>query len=148
MHCYYDAVTEMIKGGGFDILGHADLIKKNCQDKNYWNAESEAVRQMEIAAAIANSAANSAAESSVAVEVNTGGINRKKIREVYPSMPYLRFICKSNIPVIITADAHKAADIDGNFNMALQSLIYADFTEHSLFFGKNNGKAVWQKEKI
>ena len=140
MNCYYDATAEMIRIGGFDILGHADLIKKNCHGKNYWNAETEIVRQREIARA--------AMEAGITAEVNTGGINRKKINDVYPSLPFLRFFLESKVPVIITADAHKAADIDGNYDTALQALISADITEHSLFLGKINGKTVWQKEKI
>jgi histidinol-phosphatase (PHP family) len=140
MHCYYDAVAEMTAMGGFDILGHADLIKKNCQNKSYWPIESEACRQGEIA--------RLAAKTGITAEVNTGGINRKKIRDVYPSLSFLRLFREWEVPVIITADAHCAQDIDGHYDTALQSLIYADFKEHLLFYGKNNGNTLWKKEKI
>ncbi|WP_461248565.1 histidinol-phosphatase HisJ family protein, partial [Treponema sp. R6D11] len=36
MNSYYDAQAEMLALGGFEILGHADLLKKNCQGKNLW----------------------------------------------------------------------------------------------------------------
>ena len=140
MHCYYDAVAEMTAMGGFDILGHADLIKKNCQDKSYWPIESETCRQREIA--------RSAAKTGITAEVNTGGLNRKKTRDVYPSLPFLRFFREWEVPVIITADAHCAQDIDGHYDTALQTLIYADFKEHTLFYGKNNGNTLWKKEEI
>jgi len=140
MNYYYDAVKEMIEAGGFDILGHADLIKKNCLNKNLWPQEEESLRQKEIA--IAASAAH------IAAEVNTGGINRKKINEVYPSLSFLRFFRKYNVPVIITADAHRAADIAGNYDIALQTLVYADIKKHTLFFGKSKGKTLWKREKI
>ena len=140
MRCYYDAVLQMIEAGGFDILAHADLIKKNCQDKNYWDERDELVRQKKIAA--------SSSRAGLTAEVNTGGINRGKIRDVYPSLPFLRFFREYEVPVIITADAHCARHISGNYDIALKTLKYAGFSEHMIFIGKNNEKTMWQKEKI
>jgi histidinol-phosphatase (PHP family) len=140
MNSYYDAMAEMIAIGGFEILGHADIIKKNCYDKNYWPQESEACRQREIARA--------AAEAGITAEVNTGGINRGKINDVYPSKSFLCFFREYNVPVTITADAHCANDIDKNYDKAVWALICADIKEHVIFTGKNNKKAVWKKEKI
>jgi histidinol-phosphatase (PHP family) len=140
MNYYYDAVTEMTVMGGFDILGHADLIKKNTLGGNFWTEESESRRQREVARA--------AAQTGIVAEVNTGGINRKKIHEVYPSLSFLRLFREYEVPVIITADAHRAEDINGNYEAAIQTLIYADFKEHALFYGKNNEKKLWKTEKI
>jgi histidinol-phosphatase (PHP family) len=137
MHAYYDAVLEMIAIGGFDILGHADIIKRNLQGKKTWGQESEERRQREVA--------HAAAKAGLVVEVNTGGLNRKKINDTYPSLPFLRLISEYNIPVIITADAHKAKDISGNYKFALNTIISADIKEHWLFTGKKNEKATWQK---
>jgi len=140
MHSYYDAVAEMITIGGFDILGHADLIKKNTQGKYLWPEESEACRQREIA--------QMAAKAGIIIEVNTGGLNRNKTVDVYPSLSFLHLIREYEIPVIITADAHKAKDLNGNYDIALKTLNLANFKEHMLFIGKFNGKAAWQKENI
>jgi len=157
MHAYYDSLAEMIKEGGFDILAHADLIKKNTFGKNYWPQEIELSRQMEIANLIASFAQKTCASTegastqhlnALVVEVNTGGINRKKINETYPSLTFLRFIHKCNIPVIITSDAHNANDINGNFDTALDTLKSIGFNKHFLFNGKNNNISVWQEEKI
>jgi histidinol-phosphatase (PHP family) len=140
MNAYYDATAEMIEIGGFEILGHADLIKKNCFEKNYWPQESEICRQKEIA--------DAAAKTGITAEVNTGGINRGKISDVYPSKSFLCFLREYNVPVIITADAHCANDINGNYDKAVHALICADIKEHVIFTGKDNKKAVWKKEKI
>jgi len=140
MHSYYDAVNEMIIKGGFDILGHADLQKNNCQDKYFWSEDEEAKRQREIAGA--------AAKTGLVIEVNTGGITRKKIKDVYPSLSFLRIIKEFNIPVIITSDAHCSEDINAYYDTALQTLILADIKEHLIFIGKKNGKASWKKEKL
>ena len=140
MHRYYDAQAEMIEKGGFDILGHADLLKKNCQGKNYWKEEEEIARQREIA--------QKAAQAGIIIEVNTGGINRKKTNDVYPSLTFLRIIKEFNIPVIITADAHRADQINGSYEIAVNTLKLADFKEHLIFAGKKSGKAFWKKENL
>jgi histidinol-phosphatase (PHP family) len=136
MNCYYDTLAEMIAIGGFDILGHADVVKKNCVEKKIWPAESEAVRQKEIA--------RMAGDTGIAVEVNTGGLNRKRVNETYPSCSFLTFLKEYHVPVIITADAHSADQINGNYETALQTIIYAGFKDHVIFFGKNNEKANWR----
>jgi histidinol-phosphatase (PHP family) len=140
MHSYYDAAAQMIQEGGFEILGHADLIKKNTLGKNLWQQETEADRQKEIA--------HMAAKAGIIFEVNTGGINRNKIQETYPSLSFLKIIKNFNIPVIITADAHCAKDIKGNYDTALKILESAEIKEHLLFKEKANTGAVWKKEKI
>ena len=140
MNCYYDNVLRMTEEGGFDILAHADLIKKNCQDKNLWDKNDELIRQKEIAAALSR--------AGLTAEVNTGGINRGKIRDVYPSLPFLRLLREDNVPVIITADAHCARDISGNYDIALQTLKYAGFSEHMIFIIKKNDKTMWKKQII
>jgi histidinol-phosphatase (PHP family) len=140
MHCYYDTLAEMIAIGGFNILGHADLVKKNSQGRNYLATESEAVRQDEIARATAS--------ERLVIEANTGGLNRNSISDTYPSLSFLRLFNKWKVPVIITADAHRASDLDGHYDAAMNTLINAGFSEHALFEGKNNGTAVWRMERI
>jgi len=140
MHSYYDALHEMIELGGFDILGHADIIKKNFKDKTCWPQEEEFIRQKEIAKA--------AARTGIVFEINTGGINRKKINDVYPSLSFLRLFRENDVPVIITADAHSADQIDGNYDLAFQTLISANFSEYVLLKQNNIEKVFWQKVKI
>ena len=146
MRCYYDAVAQMVTEGGFDILGHADVIKKNCLGKNYWPQEAENSRHLEIARLIA--AGNVNKNTNIAVEVNTGGINRKKINEVYPSLSFLQLVREYEIPVIITSDAHNAYDINGNYVTAVNTIRNANILEHVIYKGKNNRLPVWEKRKI
>jgi len=140
MNSYYDAQAEMISLGGFDILGHADLLKKNTQNKNLWSFEKEIKRQREIAYL--------AKEAGLVIEVNTGGINRNKTNDVYPSLEFLKIIREYNIPVIITADAHKAIHINGSYDIALNTLIMADIKEHFIFTGKKMKNTTWDREVI
>jgi histidinol-phosphatase (PHP family) len=137
---YWDAVAEMIALGGFDILGHADLIKKNNQDGRWFNAASEAClrRGEETARAAAG----------LVVEINTGGLNRRRVSETYPSLALLRLFREQQVPALITADAHKAGDLDGHYDLARQTLLQAGYREHILFEGRKNGKAEWRGEPL
>ncbi|MDR2730502.1 MAG: histidinol-phosphatase [Treponema sp.] len=140
MNYYYDMLLEMIMSGGFDILGHADLVKKNTQQKKYWNAENEKIRQKEIAVA--------AAKTGIIIEVNTGGINRGKLSETYPSLSFLRFFREEDVPVIITADAHEAAHLDGHYDTAIQTIMDAGYSNYILPERKNDNTINWVKENI
>ncbi|GHV60839.1 histidinol-phosphatase [Spirochaetia bacterium] len=146
---YWDALEAMIRSGGFDVLGHADLIKKNNRGNRIFNPSGAAGlrRTGEIARALgAAHAAGGAARSRITVEVNTGGLNRKKIDDTYPSIPFLRLFCENHVPAIITADAHQAEDLDGHYGEAREALLAAGYTETVLFDGRKNNKALWKKE--
>jgi len=148
MNSYYDAQLEMIALGGFEILGHADLIKKNCIGKNLWPPEEEIYRQKEIAHAIGDAVGDAAGKMGIIAEANTGGINRNKINEVYPSETFLRFFRENNTPLIITADAHCADEIIGNYDTAVKTLLSAGFSEHIIIFRKSGKKIKYIKEKL
>jgi histidinol-phosphatase (PHP family) len=142
MKSYWDTTAEMIRAGGFDILGHADIVKKNNAGLRFYDAGGDACLRgfAEIA--------RLAGEAGIVAEINTGGINRKKIDETYPSLPFLREFRKHRVPVVITADAHRAEDLDGHYGEACRTLLAAGYTEHHLFEGRRAGKAVWRAEKL
>jgi histidinol-phosphatase (PHP family) len=143
VNCYWDTMLEMIARGGFDILGHVDLVKKNNRgDLFAENGETWLRRGGE--------AARAAAQGSAVLEVNTGGLNRKKTRETYPSGTLLRLFREANVPAIVTSDAHRAADLDGNYGTARQTLLDSGYTETVFLEGKRNGPgtAVWKAEKL
>ena len=138
LNSYWEAMAQMIALGGFDILGHVDLYKNNYL--GFCGTESESRSVAEIAQA--------AARCGIAVEVNTGGLNRNRIDQTFPSSSLLSLFCRQKVPAIVTSDAHSAGDLDGHYDIALNTMIEAGYTEHSLFQGKENGKAIWRSEKI
>jgi histidinol-phosphatase (PHP family) len=134
---YWDAVAEMIALGGFDIVGHLDLVKKHNAAGKWFNTESNAYKQRveEIARAIS--------AAGLVVEVNTGGINRGYLTETYPSPAILRLLRQYHVPVMISADAHNAHDIAGHYADACQTLLEAGYASHVIFAGKSGGKPLW-----
>ena len=117
---YWHAEEALIRAGGFDILGHIDLIKKNNQDKHWFSLESETYRAHLVR--VADCIAQMYGSSPFIVEVNTGGLNRGKTRDTYPSLPLLRLLRERDVPLIITADAHRACHLDGHYAAAQETL--------------------------
>jgi histidinol-phosphatase (PHP family) len=130
---YWDAVEEMLSLGGFDILGHLDLVMKNNQRGEYFDPRGDRYRRR-----IARIAASAARSGSV-VEVNTGGMNRGKTTEPYPSPELLRLLRQEGARMTITADAHEPAHLGGNYDLARRLLLEAGYSELSEFAGKEKG---------
>jgi len=141
MHAYWDAVLEMIALGGFDIVGHLDLVKKgNAGDRLFKMGSGYLRRAAEVVRVIA--------AGGFVVEVNTGGMNRGSIAETYPSPEILRLLRQHNAPVMISADAHNADDLDGNYPIACRTLHDAGYTSHVVFGGRNDNKPLWRECSI
>jgi histidinol-phosphatase (PHP family) len=154
---YWDNVAAMIAAGGFDILGHADLIKKNNlplgaperaagpaspPPNRIFNPKNPDYLRR------GGETARAAAKAGIVVEVNTGGMNRGKIDEPYPSPAFLKIFRENSVPALIAADAHRAEDLDGHYDTALEALLAAGYTETVLFEGKEGGKARWINEPL
>ena len=147
VHAYWDCQEEMIRSGGFDLLAHPDLVKKNNKrnesSENHLfceNAESYRQRTAKIAALMA--------EAKVPAEINSGGLNRRKTKDCYPSLPFLKQFFEHGVPMVLNADAHCAAHLDGHYREACQALLDAGYSETLLFNGRKDGKAVWEKQKL
>jgi histidinol-phosphatase (PHP family) len=142
MEAYWDAVRDMIAAGGFDILGHVDLVKKNNAGERWFRPGAEAYIQR------AREIAQAAGKSGLVVEVNTGGLNRGKTAETYPSPAILRLFRECRVPALITADAHRAQDLDGCYEEARNTLLAAGYAEQVLAAGIKNGRPQWTPDAL
>ena len=147
VEAYLDAEIAMIRSGGFEVLGHPDLIKINNYrlkggGKKMFSEDSDFYREK--TALIARLMA----EKGLTVELNTGGLNRDRIDECYPSVSFLKLFRENGVPIVINADAHRAKDLGGNYEEALKSMRAAGYTETVLFEGRVDGKAVWSCQKL
>jgi len=142
LNAYWNNVMEMVSLGGFDIVGHLDLVRKN--HKQYRRFEVENANYMQRVEEIARAISS----AGLVVEANTGGLNRGYITDTYPSLAVLRLLHRYNIPVMISADAHRAVDLDGHYSEARQILLNAGYSSHVLFEGRKNGKPIWTERPI
>ena len=147
VEAYWDSLEAMLRGGGFDLLAHPDLIKKNNsapagQENRFFSEEAHSYRRRTAAIAAL------AAQTNVPAEINTGGLNRGRTRDCYPSLEFLKLLRQSGVPILINADAHCAQHIGGHYEEARMALLAAGYTEALLFEGRRDGKVIWAKEKF
>jgi histidinol-phosphatase (PHP family) len=160
-NCYYDALNAMIRAGGFDIVGHLDLVKrnnrfmpgdalprgKNADDFIVFNPGDPLYqkRLTETADLIAAENKKPAQAGPIVVEANTGGLIRKRIAEPYPSEAAIKLLCARNIPMTINADAHSTEQLGGYYPEAAECMRRAGY-QHQCIFEDEKWKSDTLKE--
>ncbi|MDR0540325.1 MAG: histidinol-phosphatase [Spirochaetaceae bacterium] len=128
---YWEQQLLMIETGGFDILGHSDLIKKNnlpgLIPRRCLFDETD-IRYTRCLTRIADALAG----SGITAEINTGGINRGRTTETYPSAAFLHLLCERGVPITINSDAHAPEQVAGGYAAAVQTARTAGYTEACL----------------
>lgn len=95
---FYDASMDMVKAGGFDVMGHPDKISRNAEgyrpsvvDEPWYKECTDAMFDLII-------------ERRQPVELNTKIWNDEK--RMFPASRHLSRLIKAGIPVIVSSDAH------------------------------------------
>ncbi len=120
---YYAAQREMLKAGGFQIWGHPDVIRKRNGILNFFDENDEWYRREIKETAIA------AGKAGIIAEINTGGIARKCIDDVYPSKEFLDYLYENKVPVTLSSDSHSAETLDFAFDRAKEAAWKAGYRE-------------------
>jgi histidinol-phosphatase (PHP family) len=165
-NAYYDAYQGMIEEGGFDIAGHFDLVKKNNGRYRFFSPDDPGYKKrlLETADCLASRLRGSRgvedgrrsaqAEAPTerrfpfVVEVNTGGMNRGRTSDPYPSEAALTLFRERDIPLTLTADAHSADHLGGRYEEAKNLMLKTGYTAVMRFAGRKDGKAVWLEEEL
>ncbi len=95
---YFETITNMVKSGYFDIVGHLDLIKvfNFKPNKNIEDIVRPTLRAIK--------------EADMTLEVNMAGL-RKPVKELYPSYNILKEAFKMDIPITLGSDAHEPQQV-------------------------------------
>jgi histidinol-phosphatase (PHP family) len=109
---YYERLGALVEGGGFDILGHFDLVKKNNGEGRWFDESSRGY----LGAALG--AASLLRGKDIVVEINVGGMSRGKVKTPYPSLPILRELRALRVRITFSADAHAPEHLGVNLDSA------------------------------
>ena len=120
---YFEAERKMLELGKFEILGHADLIKKNNPVLHFFD-ENESWYKEEL-----KLTAKAAARAGVVAEINTGAIARGLLDDVYPSAQFLEYFKDEGVPICKNSDAHFADKIDCAWDRASLAAKKAGYKE-------------------
>ncbi len=114
---YYAKLSRLIDEGGFDILAHFDLVKKNnaaeAAGQGRWFDEGS---RGYLDAALG--AARLLRGRDIVVEINVGGMSRGKVKSPYPSLPILRELRTIGVRITFSADAHAPEHLGVNIEAA------------------------------
>jgi histidinol-phosphatase (PHP family) len=116
---YYSRLSELIESGGFDILGHFDLVKKNNGGLaggrgRFFDESSLGYRDAALGAA------RLLAGKDIVVEINVGGMSRGKVKEPYPSLAILKELRAERVRITFSADAHATEHLGSHLDVARQ----------------------------
>lgn len=117
---YWQEYTRMAASGMFDIMGHADLIKKF----NYYPG-GDLRRFYE-------PALQAIVDSGACIELNTAGWY-KDCKEAYPSRQFLQMAAEAGVGLVISSDAHAPAELGRSFPRAVQLARECGFTSCARF---------------
>jgi histidinol-phosphatase (PHP family) len=113
---YFELWAEACDTGLFDIMAHPDLVKKfgfipkqNC-DKLF------------------HKALQAAAKARVIIEINTAGL-RKPVKEIYPSLGFLKIAHELKLPISFGSDAHAPGEVGMNFQEGIALAKQAGYSE-------------------
>lgn len=121
---YYDILAENVLRGGFDVLGHFDLLNKF----GLYDDQSDAY------CSIAFEALEAVLSAVPYIEMNTGAISRG-YQAVYPANLFLRRICEKGGRIVLNGDSHSAEALDCHFDASVSVLKEIGFS------------SVWQLRK-
>ena len=127
---YYRQINEMLASNRMDIIGHLDKIKMHNRGRFFSESDSWY-------AALVDETLNLVRNSGVIVEINTRGLYKKRSDSLFPGPAILHKIRELNIPVIISSDAHKPHELDGEFEYGFSLLKAAGIDE--VVYYKGNG---------
>jgi histidinol-phosphatase (PHP family) len=123
VEAYYAGLAAMARRGGFDIIGHFDLPRKNNQGDRLFSEGQAWYRDA------AMEALEAAAASGAVLEVNTGGMARGRTDTPYPSAWLLREFRARGVPALVSSDAHSPGLLMAHADEALAALRAAGYRE-------------------
>jgi len=139
---YYRLISEMALKENPDIIAHLDLIKKNNPKEKYFSEDESWYRDAVI------DTLKTISESRSIIEVNTGGLARKRCDALYPSNWILEIIRDMKIPITLSSDAHQPSFLTAGFKNASEVLLDIGFKELSIFNGDKWQAQAFSKEGI
>ncbi len=126
---YHELLRQAAQSKLFDYMAHVDLVKKFGHRPN-----ADMTGEVEKTAKVFK-------ETGMVVEINTSGL-RKPVKEIYPSLDYLRIYCRAGVPLTFGSDAHDPKDVGKDFDEGLVLAKAAGYKEYCLLRNRKIAKRI------
>ncbi len=113
---YFMQINQMITSNVFDVIAHFDKIKMHNQNRFFTEDEKWYRNLIDETLTLIK-------EKNIIVEVNTRGVYKKRSNDFFPDGVTLQKVIKMNIPLIVSADAHKSGEIDMLLDKAAERIV-------------------------
>ncbi len=117
---YFKLLGEMIRSGLFDVLAHADALRRGAFEPGPGSGDD----YLELARLLS--------ARGMAIEVNTAGL-RRGAGSIYPDRLLLEACAAGNVPVTLGSDAHRPADVGKDFRHAFRLIEEAGISDIAVF---------------
>ena len=111
---YYRQLSELPRYGNFDIVGHFDLITKNCEVAPLFDEDNEMYKRYALDCFYALK------DKIHVFEVNTGAMARGYRKTPYPSPFILKEMAKAGVGIVLGSDCHDNAFLAHGFQESLE----------------------------
>jgi histidinol-phosphatase (PHP family) len=120
---YFELLGDMIRSGLFDVLAHADALRK----ETFEPGPGSSKEYVKLASLLS--------KHEMAIEVNTAGL-RRGAGSIYPDRLLLEACGAKGIPVTLGSDAHTPADVGRDFRHAFRLLEEVGIANLAIFEGR------------
>lgn len=122
VRAYYNQINEMLESSRMEVIGHFDKIKMHNRGRLFNEEEPWYV-------ALVDETLELVKKKGVIVEVNTRGLYKKRSDSLFPGPAILTKMHGLGIPVVISSDAHKPAEISLLFRETAELLYNTGYRE-------------------
>jgi len=105
---YASRIAQMVDEGGFEIIGHIDLVKKF----GVYPADRKAYL-LDL-----HDILKTAAEKGICMELNTAGL-RKPVKEIYPAPEIVKAAFDAGVNITLGSDSHAPSEPGRDFDLAV-----------------------------
>ncbi len=123
---YFEVLDEMVEWGGFDVVGHFDMVKRF--GAKYYGAFDSKPFESHIRAVL-----EKLVIKGIGLEVNTSGVVQPPA-EPYPGLGILKLAKEAHVATVtIGSDSHVPTSFEQGLDVGERTLVSAGFSEITLF---------------
>lgn len=111
---YYRQLAQLPNYGKFDIVGHYDLVAKNCEKAVFFDETSERYRKYALDCFYALK------EKIPVFEINTGAMARGYRTTPYPNSFLIKEMAKTGVGIVLGSDCHDNTKLSYGFEQCVE----------------------------